>query len=149
MYCIECGKKIDKDSKFCEFCGTLVRKGKLTAGSRNEQADNPNIGRWSWGGAAITFWYVISMRFGIWWVLLTVALLITASSLTQNSGTSWLGILLYLAIFLYVGFNARKWSWHTRKWDNLEQFLQTQRAWDIWGIIICVLGLLIGLFGTN
>lgn len=149
MHCIECGKKIDEDSKFCEHCGTSVRKGKLPVGSKNEQSDNPNIGRWSWGGAAITFWYVISMRFGFWWVLLTAGLLIAASTLEQSSETVWLGILLYLAIFFYVGFNARKWSWRTRKWDSLEQFLRTQRVWDIWGIVICALILLIRLFGTN
>ena len=26
MYCFKCGKKIDEDSKFCEYCGTKVKQ---------------------------------------------------------------------------------------------------------------------------
>lgn len=30
MYCKECGKKIDDDSKFCEYCGTRLKKDEAT-----------------------------------------------------------------------------------------------------------------------
>lgn len=37
MYCINCGKKLDKDAKFCKYCGTAVPSIKETA--REKESD--------------------------------------------------------------------------------------------------------------
>lgn len=148
MHCNECGKKTDEDSKFCEFCGAPLKKITNTD-SKKEKEDTPDIGKWSWGGATITFWYAIYMNFGCGWALLLLVLMGGIKALENNSQTVWLGLILYTVMFFYMGFNARKWAWKTRKWVCLDQFLDTQRAWDAWGIVVFILTIIIGFVGTN
>jgi len=149
MHCHECGKKIDEDSKFCEFCGTPLKSSKIVTEDKKEKVDMPKIGKWSWGGAAITFWYALYMNFGWGWALLLLFIMGAIRALQSNSETVWLGLILYITMFLYIGFNARKWAWQKRKWVCLDQFLDTQRAWDVWGIIVFILTIFVAFAGTS
>lgn len=138
MFCRKCGKKIDEDSKFCEFCGLPIKKDGVRHTPDSEE--KTNIGRWSWGGAVISFWYAVYMGFGCGWVILILFLVGVQKAMVESTDTALAGLALYLIMFFYLGLNSRKWAWKNRKWDNLEQFLATQRAWDIWGIVLFVLG---------
>lgn len=43
-------------------------------------------------------------------------------------------------IFLFIlGFNGNKWAWKRNKWQSPEQFLQVQRQWRPWGILMFIL----------
>lgn len=152
MYCTSCGKKIDDHSNFCEFCGKPTNNKKEATDSKKEhkaQADIPNIGHFSWGGAFITFWYAIYMKFRFWWVLLIVLELLIERGLSSSANTAIAGLIQFLVVSIFIGFNARKWAWKTRKWDSLEQFLVTQRAWDMWGVVVFILIIVVGVLSNS
>lgn len=143
MFCRKCGEKIDGDSKFCTSCG------EKTIDHEPNVSETQNIGKWSWGAAAITFWYALSMKFKNLWMYLVILIGIRALDNSQNISLSVIGLLLYITIFVYMGLNGRKLAWENRKWKSLDQFLKTQRVWDVCGIIVFILTVLVGFAGVE
>jgi hypothetical protein len=39
-----------------------------------------------------------------------------------------------------LGVKGREWAWRNKKWDSVEHFKNTQRPWDIAGIVIFAIG---------
>ncbi|RYG75440.1 hypothetical protein EON80_00685 [bacterium] len=65
---------------------------------------------------------------------------------------SWFGL---LCLVPYVGiimqfvllFKGNEWAWQNRKWDSTAQFREVQGKWTMWGVIIFVAGLVLGIIG--
>jgi hypothetical protein len=61
-----------------------------------------------------------------------------------------LEILLYvinIALRIYVGVVANKIAWKV-KWSSFEKYVAAQRNWNIFGIIMCSILLIIWIFGV-
>ena len=78
---------------------------------------------WSWGAFALTWIWGIGNR--VW-----IAFLV-------------LGLSFIWAIVL--GIKGREWAWQSGKWDSVEQFRKTQSAWDKWGKVLFIAGIIIGV----
>ena len=47
---------------------------------------------------------------------------------------------------LILGFKGRRWSWERGKWPDFESFKKSQRRWDIVGVIIFLVAILLIVF---
>ena len=130
MFCSDCGEKISPNAQFCKKCGNRAGVDEsLVETRKGMQEDQKEIKRWSWGGFTLTWIYLVGMNGG-WLILLFLIL-------------AFIPIVNFIA-WIYLGLNGRKFAWERRKWKSLEEFILVQQKWDMWGIILFVLSLVIG-----
>ncbi|HEX9997302.1 MAG TPA: hypothetical protein VGB45_09180 [Abditibacterium sp.] len=66
------------------------------------------------------------------------------------SHSVWIGL---ICLVPYVGwiisfvllFKGNEMAWQNRKWESVAQFKEVQRKWLIWGIILFVVSLILGV----
>ncbi len=58
----------------------------------------------------------------------------------QGSGTPVLCLVPYLGflVAIYLGIKGRELAWRNKRWQSVEHFKRVQRLWSIWGTIIVV-----------
>ena len=118
-FCPKCGKEGSEDIKFCPQCGQNLKvevTSDNTSGQGESAAVPEEVKGWSWGGFILTW---------IWGVCNGV--LISLLCLIPVFGIVWAFVL---------GAKGKEWSWRYKKWDSVEHFKNTQRPWDIAGIVL-------------
>lgn len=48
---------------------------------------------------------------------------------------------LSIVYWIVVGINGKKQAWQGRRFDNVQQFQETMGAWNTWGIISLIAGI--------
>ena len=118
-FCPNCGKEISGDTKFCPQCGQnlAVEVTPENTSGRGESAIVPEeVKGWSWAGFGLTW---------IWGVFNGV--LISLLALIPFFAFIWA---------IVLGIKGNEWSWRNKKWDSVEHFKNTQRPWNIAGIVL-------------
>lgn len=62
----------------------------------------------------------------------------------------WIGLLtlvptLGFIVQIMLGLKGKEWAWKNKHWESVEQFNTAQKKWVKWGIIFCVVGLLLSV----
>ena len=118
-FCPKCGKEVGEDAKFCPQCGynLKVEVAQENTSGQGESAIVPEeVKGWSWGGFILTW---------IWGVCNGV--LISLLCFIPVFGIVWAFVL---------GAKGKEWAWRNKKWGSVEDFKNTQRPWDIAGIVL-------------
>ena len=118
-FCPKCGKEVSEDTKFCPQCGQSLKAGATpenTSGQGESAIVPQEVKGWSWAGFGLTW---------IWGVFNGV----------------FISLLCLIPFFAFVwaivlGVKGREWAWRNKKWDSIEHFKNTQRPWDIAGIVL-------------
>jgi len=149
--CPHCGAVLLPRDRFCAACGrspTAVAPAPAPApppawqqpapsspprhGYQEPQEENnsgtggpapPEVLGWNWGAFFLTWIWGISH--GVW--------------------HSFLVIILGLIWQIALGAKGSEWAWKSRKFDSVQQFKDTQRAWAIWGGVAMLLGFVLGV----
>ena len=77
---------------------------------------------WSWGAAFLTW---------IWGLCNHVYISLLAFVPFVN-----------LVFWIVLGIKGNEWAWRSKKWQSVEAFKSTQRKWNIAGIIVLVLSII-------
>ncbi len=86
-------------------------------GDINQEKTVPDaIKKWNWGAFLLSFFW--SIRHGVWIGLLTLVPVV-----------GWLMSLILAA-------KGNEWAWRKRDYTSVEEFLNTQKLWTKWGLII-------------
>jgi hypothetical protein len=118
-FCPNCGKEISEGTTFCPYCGQRLNVGvtpENTSGQGESAIVPEEVKGWSWGAFVLTW---------IWGVCNGV--LIALLCFIPVFGIAWAFVL---------GVKGNEWAWRNKKWDSIEQFKNTQRSWNIAGIIL-------------
>jgi len=118
-FCPKCGKEVSEDAMFCPQCGQNLKVGVAAANTsgQGESAIVPEeVKGWSWAGFGLTW---------IWGVFNGV--LISLLALIPFFAFVWA---------IVLGIKGREWAWRNKKWNSVEDFKNTQRPWDIAGIVL-------------
>jgi hypothetical protein len=124
-FCPKCGKEVGEGVMFCPQCGQRL-KVEVTPENTSGQGESAivpeEIKGWSWGGFILTW---------IWGVCNGV--LISLLCFIPVFGIVWAFVL---------GAKGKEWAWRNKKWDNIEHFQNTQRPWDIVGIVLFAISMI-------
>lgn len=133
MFCKHCGEKIPADSKFCTKCGGQLSREKLenVESSLAQNQNREQVHKWSWGG------------FGLGWVYLA----------GNGAGVSYAALFLLLNFvpivnlfaWIYLGIKGREIVWKKRKGESYEEFVSSQKTWDVAAIVVLIVFFFIGL----
>jgi len=93
-----------------------------TSGTGSTAVVPPGVAGWNWGAFLLNWIWAIGNS--VWIGLL--ALVPCAS----------------LIVAIVLGIKGSEWAWQQRRWESVEQFKATQRAWAIAGLIVLVIGVL-------
>jgi hypothetical protein len=118
-FCPKCGKEVSEDAKFCPQCGQNLKVGitpENTSGQGESATVPEEVKGWSWAGFGLTW---------IWGVFNGV--LISLLALIPFFAFIWA---------IVLGIKGREWAWRNKKWESVEHFKNTQRPWDIAGIVL-------------
>jgi len=120
-FCPKCGKEVSEDIKFCPRCGQNL-KVEVTPENTSGQGESAivpeEVKGWSWAGFGLTWiWGVFNG------VLISLLVLIPFPFFS-------------LAWAIVLGIKGNEWAWRNKKWDSVEHFKNTQRPWNIAGIVI-------------
>lgn len=124
-FCPNCGKEVSEDAKFCPECGQSLKVGvtpENTSGQGESAIVPEEVKGWSWAGFGLTW---------IWGVFNGV--LISLLCLIPVFAIVWAFVL---------GVKGKEWAWRNKKWDSIEHFKNTQRPWDIAGIVIFAISMI-------
>ncbi|MGD0504673.1 MAG: hypothetical protein ABSD02_18180 [Steroidobacteraceae bacterium] len=63
---------------------------------------------------------------------------------------TWLGLLALIPyigflVAVYLGVKGRELAWRNKRWESLEQFNHVQRRWSVWGVIIVIGAVILGI----
>ena len=118
-FCPKCGKEVSDGFTFCPQCGQNLKVGvtlENTSGQGESAIVPEEVKGWSWAGFGLTW---------IWGVFNGV--LISLLALIPGFALIWA---------IVLGIKGREWAWRNKKWESVEHFKNTQRPWDIAGIVI-------------
>lgn len=60
----------------------------------------------------------------------------------------WIALLTFVLGIIWsivLGAKGNEWAWQHKKWDSIEHFKKTQRAWKKWGLGLFIAGTVIGI----
>jgi len=118
-FCPNCGKEIGEGFMFCPECGHNLKIGitpENTSGQGESATVPEEVKGWSWGAFGLTWiWGVCNG------VLISLLCLIP----------------VFVIVWAFVlAVKGKEWAWRNKKWDSIEHFKNTQRPWDIAGIVL-------------
>jgi hypothetical protein len=152
-FCPNCGQAHDPIAVICVHCGASVANAGFsnapndisraadTAFSFGAQAPGNAIPDeltrgWNWGAFLLpVFWVFWNANTTLRWITVGAAVL---AFLSSGIG---LGFFLGLGISIYLGLYGNRVAARDRRFSNTEEFVQVQRAWARWGILVLVLTL--------
>lgn len=118
--CRGCGHELHETAIVCPHCG--APQGTTMSGN----VPIPDgVKGWSWGAFLLNW---------IW---------------GPFNGT-WIGMLSLVpyvgfVMMIVLGFKGREWAWKNKRWDSVEHFNRVQRLWSIWGVVMVLGSLVIGI----
>jgi zinc-ribbon domain len=124
-FCPKCGKEVGEGFAFCPQCGQNLKAGvapENTSGQGESARVPEEVKGWSWAGFGLTW---------IWGVFNGV--LISLLCLIPVFGIVWAFVL---------GAKGKEWAWRNKRWESVEHFKNTQRPWDIAGIVIFAISMI-------
>jgi hypothetical protein len=126
-FCPKCGKEVNEDARFCPQCGQQLKVGvtpENTSGQGESAIVPEEVKGWNWGAFALTW---------IWGIFSQV----------------WIAFLVFIPFPLFglawaivLGVKGNEWAWRKKKWDSVEHFKNTQRPWNIAGIVVFAVGVI-------
>jgi hypothetical protein len=125
-FCPNCGKEVSEGGSFCPDCGQRLKVGvtpENTSGQGKLAIVPKEVKGWSWGAFVLTW---------IWGVCNGV--LISLLCLIPFFGFAWA---------IVLGVQGNEWAWRNKKWDSIDQFKNTQGKWNIAGIIVFVISIVV------
>jgi len=129
--CPEC--KVDIDGQlYCNRClETRLKTGSwpgqtniitpYASGMGANSPVPPEIKGWNWGGFLMTWIWGIGNN--VWISFIALLGLIP-----------YIGWIISLVMRIILGVRGSEWAWQNKKWDSIEHFKKTQRAWLWWGL---------------
>ena len=127
-FCPKCGKEVSEGFMFCPECGQRLKieeTAENTSGQGESAAVPEEVKGWNWGAFALTW---------IWGIFSKV----------------WLAFLMFIPVPLFglawaivLGIKGNEWAWRNKKWDSIEQFKDTQRSWNIAGIVVFAVSIVV------
>jgi len=140
--------------RFCPRCGIATFKD---TSQQREGSDVPDeIKGWNWGAFFLGWIWGIGNK--VWIALLTLILLVSFIPITYimfavikmphgaEAPTLILLVSILFIVSIVLGMKGNEWAWRNKKWDSIEHFRRTQRAWAIVGIRLTLTAWL--LFGA-
>lgn len=108
-----------------------------TSGTRGRVPAEVSKMGWCWGGFGMHFFWAIANR--VWWVPVVVVICVigTAASVAIN--------ILGGVMLVVLGLGGYKMAWRARKFESVEQFRETMRVWDIWGIALAIFNVVVAV----
>jgi hypothetical protein len=91
----------------------------------------------SWAAALMTWIWAIGHQFWMGLIVIPVSVVLGLIPI--------IGFLLNIGLMVFFGVKGNEWAWQHRRWESIEQFRSTQRVWTIWGVVLMVLFILLGL----
>lgn len=89
---------------------------------------------WCWGAFGLTLIWGLSNKVYI-------------SLLALTGFIPFVGWIVQLGVAIYLGISGHELAWQNRRFDSLQQFQDTMRAWNAWGLGLFILGLVLGVIG--
>ena len=140
--CKYCGKDYPDEATDCAIDGQpldmdTVNPPVLPKPSKPDLTPVPTeIRRFNWGAFMLTaIWAAGNKAFDTPTIILTVLCFVPLVNLIAAP-----------CLMFYCGFNGNENSWRMKQWESVERFLEVQRKWTFWAIIINVTILFFSLF---
>jgi hypothetical protein len=137
-FCPACSNELSVDKIVDTHSATMKCKhcNKTFKLSYDEKTFPSNVNSFNWGAFVIPNWW------GFWNGKIGIACLCWALSATFKL---ILPILIYIPISIYLGIRGNKISWVRKDWSSIESFESAQKKWNVAGIILLCVSIVLGL----
>lgn len=133
--CSNCGGTISDKARKCPKCGYIfVDTTHVETSTVNETNEMNEIKKFNWG--AFGLWPLWGFANGMWWLFIVHLALVFIPNV----------YVMKIIMSIYMGIKGGELAWKSKKWRNLEHFVNVQNSWNVWGIIVFVLELIITIF---
>lgn len=144
--CTYCGKEYPEEATTCALDGQALEVVTVKPPELPKPSPKPDsipvpaeVRRFNWAAFLLTWiWAACNGAFNAPTIILTILAIIPV-----------VGWFVFTPILMfYCGFKGNENSWRLKRWDSVEQFLEVQRKWTRWTLIIIVPILLFAFFAV-
>jgi hypothetical protein len=95
-----------------------VTSGENNSGGGKSIVPPPGIAGWSWGAFLLNWIWAIGNKtwIGLWCLV------------------PYVGVVMAF----YIGFKGRELAWRNQRWDSIDHFIEVQRKWSWWAVVLIV-----------
>lgn len=90
-----------------------------TSGQGEQSVVPPEIQKWNWGAFFLSWIWGIGNQ--VWIALLSLIPFVN------------------IIMIFVLGAKGNEWAWQAKRWESVEHFLEVQRKWSKWGVIIFII----------
>ena len=167
MFCPKCGSENPDNAQFCQNCGA-----QLAGAAAQPEASSSAEQSWPAGqpaqqqphqppspapaapvsGVATGWTFAGFIPFGIFalkngiatwgWIGLACGIACFIPVLNFFGG---IGAIVYA---IYIGINGKQLAWQNRQFASEQQYAETMKAWNMWGIILLIVGIVLSIAST-
>jgi len=138
--CPTCGRPLAVPGGACPHCAPATGPA-LPSG--NDPALLGQVGGWSWGAFALSWIWAFAHRLPGWGAGILVLSIVSVVPLVGV-----LAAVACLALSIYLGVVGNRLAWTNRPYQGIEHFRATERVWAIWGIVLFVIGIVVGVIAA-
>ena len=95
--------------------------------------------RWNWGA----FLFGLAWLAPVWGLANGALIGLTQLLFWVPGVPAPLKFLIYFGVALVLGLKGSEWAWRARHWESVERFKQVQRNWQLWGVSVAIIALII------
>lgn len=89
----------------------------------DEVSEHEFLGTWNWGAALLPFvWGAFNATWGQWMGAIAAIIL--------------LPLIGNIIVGIVFGLHGNRWAWSAREWISVEDFIETQRKWEIAAFVV-------------
>lgn len=100
----------------------------------------PNLSKWSWGAFELSWlWGFFN---GCWWMFFVwLGFIILGALLWWVPFMAIILTVVQLCVCILFGVKGTEWAWNNKTWSSVADFEQTQKTWNIVGMVFFFLGI--------
>ncbi|HOC90990.1 MAG TPA: hypothetical protein PKH33_01335 [bacterium] len=149
-----------EDASYCANCGANTSTGAqsgIEQGIVNNDSVPEGIKGFNFGALVFNWIWAFSHKLWLYGVLSLIFIFVSpfsfVGSVLIGNGLAWLSEILFvldhvltLVLLVILAFKGNELAWKAGKFNSIEVFKNTQRAWIIAGIVVCVIVVAMGIF---
>lgn len=130
MFCPSCGTENQENAQFCSKCGGQMATAPTQTAPPAASVPlppgevPPEIKGFNFGAFALNFIWAFAHNLIGWGIIILVIGLIPVVQIIN------------IGFAIYLGVKGNELAWKKRRFESIQQFKETQRVWNIAGIIV-------------
>ena len=104
-----------------------------SSGKGKNSAVPEKVKKWNWGAAG--FGILWGAHYRVWQAFLYIIPFALNNIAAPQEWKVLFNVVFSTALLFVLGWKGSEWAWQQSKWQSVDQFMKSQKKWELWGAI--------------